>query len=256
MKHITACLTTVRGTSEKLVMAILGIVNQTRPPERVIIRDASPEGEGVSDSVLGAWLAHAMGIEVHRAEPMEPLPISRERMVNSAEPSWTSGQSLIWFLDDDIFAPYDCLESLLNCMKLHGVALVAPHVVDVVPQSGGFGTQDWLKQGTVRRRDADVSWVENACLLVVRDAWLSAPGVIPDQKQPDTDMSKNAFVAATGGCMIAGGVSVLHLRETETYWKDEDKPVAWLVSLMSRVFDFDDAALGRFLERTVQGYKS
>jgi hypothetical protein len=213
-QFITACIPSMRG--REAVATVFAVCNQTRPPDRVILRDTSPDGSG--EDVLLATATRYLGVEVHRGEPGEDVVLAREGLFRAA---LRSPVDYCWVVDDDVWPFHDCLARLLATREEYGVPLVGGTRVDLVAMGLRNQALGWVRSEDQRNRPTFVPCCDGANFLVDPRAWLAADNsyrINPDEFAGGDDIVMSAQIALRKGAVVEPRAVGLHVRTQTPRW--------------------------------------
>jgi hypothetical protein len=112
---------------EALAVTLSGLAAQSRPPDRVIVSDQSPGGDGTASGPIDALVRvlDIRGTDVERRThlPRRGLAEHRESLLRSVRSDYTL------FLDDDVWIEPDLLERLLHAIERARCGFVGSAVI-------------------------------------------------------------------------------------------------------------------------------
>jgi len=222
LPSVAACIPSTRGLATLPVL--FAIATQTRPPDRILVADASPVGLGIREDDLGAATCNFLGVEVARHPAGTHQAILRRALAHEADTEW------LFYVDDDVLPYHDCLVRLAACAQRTRAALVAGQKYDVLPRERSWGPQGtWSRCNDLRPNDVRVPFCDSGLMLVKRLLWTS---VNIRYQEPSHDIIHTAQVCmgSAGGYCAAGAVG-LHLRpsaEGVSGWAKHARDRDWL----------------------------
>jgi hypothetical protein len=232
IERVVACVPSIR--SEKALGSLLGIVNQSRPPEVIIVHDESqgPRSHILDDTFMNALVVYG-GIEVHQltvpdgdGNPPGYSRVAASRkylgeLASFYQPAW------LWFVDDDVYPLFNCLEQLIWSANEYDVSMASASLVNLLPAKAGEGAIRMPPRNHgLREHDTLIPTSSGDCFLVRPSVWASLDLDLPLKNGGEDTIWSAQVSTKHGGIIQAASAVALHLRDTPAPWHTDPATAA------------------------------
>lgn len=212
-KQITVCMVSKRN-SAIVLGSIFSALNQTLQPVRIIVLDTSGEIKDNED-LCEFFRFHCIECYAYKNITVMEGRLIVSKLVNT---------EYIWFLDDDYWAHYKCLEILEKTMHDYNVAITGSIKWDLY-EPKIYGETNFNLQNTRRIHNIKIPICDGVSCLVSTPfftEYVNQKVQNPEDIDTGDDLIWTALIADKGGCIGCAESLGCHVppRKERTIWND------------------------------------